>query len=245
MTAEAMAKMCSQKRLIRAELTTLIGLMLREPIDWSIPTPEVVSRYIEQSEALLEELHEALLPDPNTLLAEASENPAANPFASAAVLREAIFYAGESAYPSQYRDLAPRKYAADSQWLRANKQIDLSIAETVCRSLPDILAERLTSVTRGLEGAPPGRWTLLPAFTFSSAQVVAHTGLTASRVQAFLDAFTLPPNERNAAFASLSSFNAACAYPFIRTRSDEYVLLQYQGLLEAIYESPLLLDARG
>jgi hypothetical protein len=37
-----------------------------------------------------------------------------NPFTRGTVLREAIFYGGESGYSFQYRDLSVRKYAADN-----------------------------------------------------------------------------------------------------------------------------------
>ena len=43
--AEDMAQLFSKSRLIRTEVTTLIGLMMRAPINFSLPTPEVVSDY--------------------------------------------------------------------------------------------------------------------------------------------------------------------------------------------------------
>ena len=39
-------------------------------------------------------------------------------------------------------------------------------------------------------------------------------------------------------FTSLSAFNAAYAYPFIRRGPDEIILLQYYGISEAFYEVP-------
>ena len=37
------------------------------------------------------------------------------------VLREAIFYSGDSAYSFQYRDFAPKKYGRDDAWLETHK----------------------------------------------------------------------------------------------------------------------------
>ena len=49
--AEDMAQLYSRSCLIRTEVTTLIGLMMRAPIDYSLPAAQVLSDYIERSEA--------------------------------------------------------------------------------------------------------------------------------------------------------------------------------------------------
>ena len=51
--AEDMAKLFSESRIIRTEVTTLIGLMMGTPIDFTLPAPKIVFSYIERSEALL------------------------------------------------------------------------------------------------------------------------------------------------------------------------------------------------
>ena len=43
----------SESRLIRTEVTTLIGLMIGTPIDFTLPPSTIVSSYVERSEALL------------------------------------------------------------------------------------------------------------------------------------------------------------------------------------------------
>ena len=106
--AEDMAQRFSQSCLIRAEVTTLIGLMMRAPIDFILPPPETVSGYIEHSEALLEELHQAMMNAAAKVIAlEDATAPDFNPFTFGEFLREAIFYSAESAYTFQYCDLAP------------------------------------------------------------------------------------------------------------------------------------------
>jgi hypothetical protein len=105
---ENMARLYSKSRLIRTELTTLIGLMMRAPIDFSLPSPQTISDYIEHSDALLHELHLAMLGAGADFFTEENlKEPGFNPFKFGDVLRETIFYGGESAYTSQYRDLAP------------------------------------------------------------------------------------------------------------------------------------------
>ena len=100
--------MRSRSRLIRTEITTLIGLTMRGPIDFSLPAPEVLSDYIQQAEALLEELHQTMLPPPpGRIGTDSAPSAVTDQFPFGEFLREPIFYGGESAYPFQYRDDLP------------------------------------------------------------------------------------------------------------------------------------------
>lgn len=234
------------ERLIRTELSTLIGLMMRAPISFSLPPPHVVSFHFERSQELLRELHQAMVPpDTQDVLENAAEDPGSNPFASGPFLREPIFYAAESAYPFQYRDLAPRKYAADSQWLRDNKQIDLDVGHAVCRALPDLLKQSYLSELRGLKKKPVEQWTLLPGFVLSSTGLASHIAQPVSKVRAFVEAFTLPSGERNEGFTSLNYVQPGLRLPVHPQRTRRVraapVPRRHGGLLR----DSLLLDARG
>ena len=50
----------SGNRLIRSEISTLIGLMYKKEIILSIPEPDIFQKYIDQTESLLEEIHNAM-----------------------------------------------------------------------------------------------------------------------------------------------------------------------------------------
>ena len=231
--------MRSRSRLIRTEITTLIGLTMRGPIDFSLPAPEVLSDYIQRAEALLEELHQTMLPPPpGRVDANAPPSADADQFTFGKFLRESIFYGGESAYPFQYRDLAPRKYHADSAWLSKNKAINLRIGRSVCEGIADILNQRIYDRLLALRGKPQREWTLLPGFAFSCEELAARVDQPVDDVEALIRAFTLPDDEHNTTFTSLSAFNAAYAYPFIKKGPDEIILLQYYGVAEALYEVP-------
>ena len=239
LTTEDMAKRSSQSRLIRTEVTTLIGLMMRASIDYSLPAVQVLSDYIERSEALLEELHQTMLPPATKHLGTHSAScPDADQFTFGKFLREPIFYSGESAYPFQYRDLAPRKYHADSEWLLKKKAINLEVGRQACRSIADILNQRLFETLTGLRDKPVEEWTMLPGFAFSCEELASSINQPIEDVRAFVEAFTLPKGERNTSFASLNAFNEAYSYPFIRKGADEFLLLQYYGVSEAFYETP-------
>lgn len=127
MTAEDMQHLFSMDRLVRTEISTLIGLLIKGKINYSLPTPVVMQNYLEKTEALLQEMH-------NSMSAKLAENP----LTSGAALREPIFYGGESAYTFQYRDLAIKKYANDDAWLITNKGFSIQQASNVVRAVSEI-----------------------------------------------------------------------------------------------------------
>ena len=165
-------------------------------------------------------------------------NREGNPFTAGEVLREPIFYGGESAYTFQHRDLAPQKYKADADWLVQNKNIDMEVARDVCRYIAVLLNERLMETLKCLKNKPMPEWTLLPGFAFSCEELAALNGHSVEGIRAFVEAFTVPDGERNGAFTSLHEFNVAYSYPFICQGTDKYILLQYSGLSEALYDTP-------
>ena len=238
-SSEDLIKMRSNSRLIRTEITTLIGLTMRGPIEFSLPEPETLSSYIQRAESLLEELHESILSfSPENLDSSSSLDLDSDQFTFGRFLREPIFYGGESAYPFQYRDLARLKYEADATWLLKNKGIRLEISQSIGRGITDILNNRLYETLIALKGKPFEEWTLLPGFIFSCTELADYINEPVDDVRAFVTAFSLPEQEKNNGFTSLDAFNAAYAYPLIRYDVDAFILLQNYGLSEAIYEAP-------
>jgi hypothetical protein len=130
---EDYAKLFSFDRLIRTEISTLIGLMLRAPRDLKRPEETVLVGYLEHTESLLKELHKALNEPGKAAMIAAMADPSksANPFTAAEVLREPIFYGAESAYPSQYRDLSVLKLPA--QRVDATQALNLSAGVSNCK----------------------------------------------------------------------------------------------------------------
>lgn len=132
MKPEDMQHMFARSRLVRTETSTLIGLLIKQEIDFTLPPQSVLKDYLEKTETLLEEIHHATSApmlaglDPKKI----SEH-GFNPFTSGTALREPIFYGGESAYSFQYRDLSPRKYANDEEWLMVSKGFTIAAARDV------------------------------------------------------------------------------------------------------------------
>jgi Nuclease-related domain len=239
MKAEDMQHLFAKSRLIRTETSTLIGLMLKQEIDWIAPTPPVLEKYLQTTEALLEEIHHAMSApfwqglDP-AKIAEKDFNP----FTSGSALREPIFYGGESAYRFQYRDFSPAKYARDDQWLVANKGFSIHDARNVVYAISRLHDEKAIATLRSMRESTPDTWTFLPGNTFSAQEVSDQAHIDLAIVERILSAFAVPPGTRNEHFTALHDFNIANASPLIRTPEGTYLIFHIYSLVEALYEAP-------
>lgn len=239
MKAEDMQHLFAKSRLIRTETSTLIGLILKHNIDYNLPAPPVLEGYVKATEALLEEIHHAM-----SALFWESLDPVKiaekdfNPFTSGSVLREPIFYGGESAYSFQYRDFSPAKYARDDQWLIANKGFSIYDARNVVYAISRLQGEKANTTMRSMRKNAPDTWTFLPGNTYSAQEVSDHAHIDLAIVERILSAFTVPTGARNEEFATLHDFNVANASPLIRTPEGNYLLFHIYSLVEALYEAP-------
>jgi hypothetical protein len=239
MKPEDMQHLFSDTRLIRTELSTLKGLLIKQEIDYALPSPAVMQEYLAKTEALLGELHHAMSEpmwaglDPKKVSAEGF-----NPFTSGTVLREPIFYGGESAYSFQYRDLAAPKYASDDEWLKTHKGFSIGIARDVVHAVARVQGDKLTATRNALKEALADVETVFPAFLFTTDEVARESGINRDAVQRVLTAFALPAGERNEGFNELHDFNVANALPLLPVDDGEFVLFHIYSLVEALYEAP-------
>lgn len=239
MKAEDMQHFFYNSRLIRTETSTLIGLMLKREMDYTLPAPRTLDHYVKTTEALLEEIH-------HTMWAEfwADIGPAKiadkdfNPFSSGAVLREPIFYGGESAYSFQYRDFSPAKYGRDDNWLVANKGFSIQDARNVVYAISRLLEEKAAEALQSMRGAAPEDWTLLPCITFATQEAADRSRLDPALVERILTAFAAPAGACNEQFTALHDFNIITASPLLPTPDGRYILFHIYSLVEALYEAP-------
>ena len=229
----------SGDQLIRNELSTLLGLVVKAPRDLGLPAPAVLQDYVEGTERLLRELHDALASVWREGLGEVSAQPLRDPFANARAIREPIFYGADAAYDFQYCDLAARKYGADADWLEANKGFRIEDAVALAQTLSRLLPQRMAAERARMRARHPDTWTFLPAFAFSEDEVLAEVAdVGRARACAALQAFSYGPDERNDGFRSLNDFNETNERPILRLDDGTYLLLQSYSLLEAVYEAP-------
>jgi hypothetical protein len=239
LTGDDLAELYRPERLIRSEMSTLLGLLIKGDIDFTHPGPKALQGYADQSEHLLEDLHLAL----STPMFQGIEKLGSGTrdpelLSHGAVLREPIFYSGESAYLSQYRDLALKKYKKDEDWLSKHCGFNVSDAVAAANAISSLQPKRLKLFRRSMVHDHPDDWTILPFFTFTSSEIALASGLDIAVVRKVMQSFSVSEDERNAEFSALNEFNVANAKPILSRGQDTFVLLQSYSLYEAIYESP-------
>jgi len=238
---EDYAKMFSHSRLIRTEISTLLGLMVRSPRDLALPAPAEVERLAKNAEELLDELHEILKEplraDMMKAMAGGTFDPTYNPFKKAQVLREPIFYAAESAYSFQYRDFSVPKYARDGDWLKEHMGFNPDEARMVATAITAFLSAKLFEVLKSLRDKHPRDWTVFDGFVFTTAEIAEAAGIEQATVDAVVDAFSFK-DDGNPTFNTLSDFNSVNAFPILKGEGDARILLQQVGLMEALYDTP-------
>lgn len=245
LTSEALAASYASQRTIRTEFSTLLGLMLKHPIDFALPAPDEVQRLIDRTGELLEELHacfnQPMMAALRRALVEVQAGLSieeASPFLRGDVLREPIFYGGESAYSFQYRDFAIERYAPDDDWLFASKGFRIADGAAIAEALSTLPNDRLLTVLDQMRDTDPTTLSFLPGFTFSLEEIAAAAAVVPEIAAAVLATFTAPETPANADFRTLGDFNLANACPILRTPAGDYISLQSYGVVEALYDSP-------
>jgi len=245
LTPEAMEQSYDPDRTVRTEFNTLLGLMLRSAIDFEQPSADALRSMVERSRALLEELHDCLnrpmidaMSDGFRKLQAGIEVDDRSIFTRGDVMREAIFYGGESAYTFQYRDFAGLKYGKDDAWLRANKGFGIEDAQSVVTAVGHLPGFKFTDLLPDRLDWARHDWSALEGFALTVEEVTFASGVGEATVRAVLDAFTAPPSPCNDGFRALGDFNLASAQPLIRTPDGAYLSLQAYGVIEALYDSP-------
>jgi hypothetical protein len=238
-SGELLLKKYSWDRLIRTEVMTLLGLMLKSSVVFTLPEPATVQRYVEETYRLMSALHEAMSsPFFAQMTPEKVRDPAFNPFALGSGLREPIFYSGESAYTFQFRDLAALKYAEDNEWLNRHRGFPIETARGVVQAFTKVQNENLTNTLHGLRQKHPSEWSLVDGFSVNADDVAKSSGYTLDMVMKVLSAFALPEGERNDSFQSLHDFNVSTSTPLLRRGSDTFILFEQYSLAQALYDSP-------
>lgn len=234
--ASDLQKLYRRDRLIRTEITTLLGLLARGPIDAALPAPEMLQEYVARTDALMEELHAAIGSPMFEMLKTAQPGDRNIDVWRGSAMREPIFYGSESAFQFQYRDLAVEKYRRDDPWLERVKGFSIGEARHIAEAMCTLMVEkaaRLHAEARG-SGESPATW--LPAFEQHPDEIAVRVNVSADCIRAFLAAFTL--RGENAQFRSVGDFNALAESPLIPIGADNVLLFQSYSLYEALYDSP-------
>ncbi len=236
LTPEDMLQQSSRDMCVRTEISTLIGLACKKQLNIDLPLPEVRQRYIDKTDSLLKEIHQSMMPleyifDPNKV---GDQN--FNPFRDGLVLREPIFYGGESAHHFQYRDLSKIKYEKDNDWFLKNKGFSTQQLIDVVMSIQSLQNNKANNVLQGLSDENSDEWTVLPAFKFTAKEVGDISNIEIGTVRLVIESFVSSIGMDE--FNSLDDFNPKNAYPINQLSEDEYLLFQTYSLTQALYETP-------
>lgn len=241
-TKEDFLRIYSPKRLIRTEISVLIGLMLKSGIFLEIPHPTIMQSMIDDTHRLMDELHQSILAPARaefvaSWAAMQSGNDYANPLRSGTALREAMFYGAESAFTSQYIDFSRTRYAADDDWLIKNRGFTIAQAAEIAAAIIKQLSEEMMPRLKAMIHNHPSTWTMLDLFCFAADDIVAATGLPAEVVNRFLDAYSCTAPANNAEFVDATANNIARVFPFIKLSNDRYTSFLEYNTSEALYDN--------
>ena len=242
-TKEDFLKIYDRTSLLRTESNLLLALLLSAPVSLDIPTGRETAEHIGRALALLEELHQAVLEPGSAVLREAllahvsGDGKALDPLRSGAIMREAFFYGSESAFPFQYLDLAKKRYANDTDWLRQNVGFTINDAVSVMSAIRDSLTERLPVTFEQIRKLDPEDWTFLPLFRVKVDDVVSMCGLDRKVVDLVIAKFE-STDDSYIEIKNISQFNPINARPLVRLGDGcVYSFLEY-SLCECVYEGP-------
>ncbi|MFY0677870.1 MAG: SEC-C domain-containing protein [Neptuniibacter sp.] len=228
LTYDSVAHQHSQSALLRTEISTLISLMLKGNRWLEEVSHEEVLLLFKQTQSLLHDLHVSIYK------ATGRESDAAPK--DKKWLREAIYYAGESAYGSQYIELSQKRYSQDDQWLLENKGFSTSQAVKITLGIIEVLNTKLNARFNEKLKLEEVDESVLPYFSFTLHQVASTSGENETTVQAFLTAFTISPSACRS-FLEATAFNPINAKPIIKL-DDQYAVLQISSLAAALFEAP-------
>lgn len=240
---EDFGKLYDRERLIRTEIEILIGLWLKGNRELEIPESTVTQELIDRTDALLAELHAAMLAPAHDDFKEALQNHAKgndldSPLGKASFLREVIFYSGESAFSFQYSDFSSRRYSRDSDWIRTKFGFDMDEARIVFDTIISWIAEKFYAEFEALRESAFRDWTVLPLFTFEPSDLFERVNLEASVVSAVLKKFTVPDDRKNESYLSIQDPNDAALFPLIPLEDGKIALFLEYTATGALYNSP-------
>jgi hypothetical protein len=229
----------SLDRLIRSEISILIGFLTKGDLDIEMPRRKVFKKYISKTESLLDELHRSMIRTmvKSTIIGSENSSDFTRMPASGNYLREPVFYNGETAYPFQYIDFFAQKYSEDDAWFMARKGYSLEQAQKITRAIYHSINQKSEFILRKSKGRWINEQDLLSPFSFSVEEISSISEEDILVVKSFVKSLTSPNNVKNT-FSEIGDFNLSNAYPIIELRENYFVSFQIYSLVEALYETP-------
>ena len=227
------------------ELTFLSGLLVKNLIDFTIPTEGESSRRFARIYQLFEELHGEYYERFREHLADAVGNPQSTEthresyrriFGAGFNVAEAIFYSASGAYDFQYAEFAADKYQNDAKWISEHIGVDVETMARIARELKDLHERKYNNrADMPLRDFSQLCKKGLSIFCFEEDDLQQ---FEPRAVEAFLKAFSIAPGAANAKLELPGQFNELHSRPLIRLSDGRYFRPVGFNIFEAIYESP-------
>ena len=196
MTIDQVADINWYQRPNNREMSTLLGFLIKRPIDLSsLPSEEIYEVQRERACSLLEEIHASSSFSPPDSDAGTSTMNTNWPgdlgrdydrwIRDGDGMVEPIFYSGHGAYDFQYLEMAAKRYSSDNPWLEEYLGTNYDAIIQVARQLTELAESRV----RGMK--PPS------SFKEFCVQVLAIMSFSSS---------DLPPGDKEAFDAMVDKF---------------------------------------
>ncbi|HHQ6630410.1 TPA: YecA family protein [Serratia fonticola] len=220
LSSKEMEYLYSKGRLIRTEISTIAGLLLKGNVDTTYPGELELSRLVKDANSSLTKLHNAMF---------YKNNESGN-----VVIKESVFYSAESAYDFQYLDMASEKYNLDDAWFRECMGFSCSDLISFGRCIDSLIGEQVIDfLNSGLGLYCEG---LLKAYEISIERISNKTELDEQKVKKIITLFSSEDNS-NKNFMEVSDFNEFNARPIFLKDGRYYCFTPY-SLSQSIYETP-------
>lgn len=153
---EELHKTDYSKRISTKEASFLLGFLIKNKINFSIPdSPQSLIHLKEKTYELMEELHHSfMIPFMEKLHKSLEEGQKSGDrrkeqkefFGKGNMLTEPIFYSGTGVYDFQYLEFLDRKYKYDINWLKENKDFEIDQAKEIVSQIKKVLQEKSQKV---------------------------------------------------------------------------------------------------
>jgi len=223
-------------KLIRNELTVLHGLMIKHGIDTTPLSPDEIAETKARLYPLMEELHGSFYTD---MIRDGSFLDDKNgPMSHPDIIREAVFYAADSAFFFQQHVFAVDRYTKDNDWLEQNFGFKIEDAARISQALILNTHINAQAIQMGMFGEK-GAENFLDIFSISIDGLCEMTSLSEETIRGFIDAFSVGDEPCNHAYTSVDDYNMAKSHPLLVLDDSKVCLLQSHSLCESLYVSPI------
>ena len=244
-TPEESADINWQDHLNFQELTLLAGLLVKHPIDFTMPSEEESAKRMERTYELFLELHQKHAQRFMKRLEdhlgrkdsqESMEEGYRRMFGAGEMMTEPMWYSGSGAYDFQYLSFAIKKYQSDESWILQHMGIDVTLMSHIATELKKLSERKFANLSR--LGAGDFSDACKLALSVLCVDTTELAEIAGDKASAFVTAFSLTPGEVNEGLTVPGQYNALQARPIVCLPDGRYFIPIGFNLNESIYESP-------